>query len=238
MSLRRVEIGEDGAPIFSPFAYTARPVVDGPELREDFDIYAELTERCFWMPPTSPMLLFAGDVGVALFLRRAATLEQWWMFHHAFLANHLQFGKRFDMAAEALSARAVPFKNGKTPRLSFAQVVFGCALLAMLPRDVRLQLEVPLSGGRSRVRPDYELTSQDGRQIRFEVNGMLSRTRGPVTEDGYHYLQRQPARLEQYAAAGCPAPLCVYADDLFDAGRLRTVISEGWRQLGLPAPFS
>ena len=227
MTILRATYGKDGKLSFVPFNYTPRPVTAGAELEEDFAIYGELTEKCLLLPPTSTMLLFCGDLGMTLFLRRAETPEDWKAFKGAFLFRYPCFEARYAKISCALRELIVPPKNGRRRQLSFPQVLFGGALLATLPTSVRLNVEAPLPFVKDRSRCDFELASKDGRQIRrSEIFGMVSRIHGPVTEHGCHYIQRQPQRLNRYAAAGLAPPLVVYADDLWDTSRLRRLVYE------------
>ena len=179
MAFLRAVFGEDRRPTFVPFIYKSRALVPGPELEQDFAIYEQLVIRCLYMPPTSTMLLFGGELGEELFLRRAETRSSWIAFQEAFLMRYPHFRIRLEKASAAMSELAVPYKNNGRRQPSFPQILFGCALLAMLPRTVRLRAEAPLSNGSCQCRCDLELSSKDGgRILRYEVCGMLSREHG------------------------------------------------------------
>ena len=232
MAILRAVYGADRQLSFIPFSYTPRPVVAGAELEEDFAIYAALASKCFSMPPTSTMLLFEGDLGLLLFLRRAETPESWRTFKSAFLLRFPYFDWRLTTLSCAISKLVVPHKNGRSRNPTFPHVLFGGVLLAMLPKTVCLRVEAPISGDNIQRRCDFELrTANHRRSLRYEIFGMLSRDNGFVTKHGYDYSKRQAARLAWYAAAGLPPPFIVYADDLWCVSRLRTMMEEARQQL-------
>jgi hypothetical protein len=121
MAFLRAVFGEDRRPVFVPFTYKPRALVPGPELEQDFTIYKRLVIRCFSIPPTSTMLLFGGELGVELFLRRAETRSSWIAFQAAFLARYPHFGIRLAKASAAITELVVPYKNNERRAPSFPQ---------------------------------------------------------------------------------------------------------------------
>jgi len=165
--------------------------------------YAALTERMS-LPPTSFMLLHAGDVGAQLFDRYGYNWTIW-----------KRFRREVNQCFSTIPVWTTVVAKDGTVLASVPERRVYEMLCTLIPSGIRMEVHPllgPKSGNRS---ADFRLTDhRSSRKLNIEVAGMIAKDGVPRLPTEAKYRKDLVVKLDAYAAAHEPTPYLIFIDEV------------------------